>query len=69
MSLLDCQNQYCKEHIWSDILAIEAELIVIVVIALVLTEDDGSEMSQEEHVPLKVGTNMPINTFVSVTTE
>eukprot|EP00959_Pyramimonas_sp_CCMP1952_P181146 3787850-Pyramimonas_sp.AAC.1 len=34
LSLLDCQNQYCKEHIWSDILAIEAELIVINVFAL-----------------------------------
>lgn len=69
LSLLDCQNQYCKEHIWSDILAIEAELIVIVVFALVLTEDDGSEIPQEEHVPLKIGTNMPVNTYVSVTTE
>ena len=33
--IIDCTSQYCKEHIWSDLLAIEIEIIAIIVVCLV----------------------------------
>jgi len=54
--LIDCTSQYCKEHIWSDLLAIEIEVIAIIVVCVTLSEDDGSEYYPQEALLPLVGT-------------